>query len=303
MIQGSLATFSPWDLLDWLARRMLSGQLVLERGDVSRKLQIAGGVATRASSTHPAEQLSKMVVGAGYVTDEQLAGLAPTGEPLGFALVSAGLIAEEDLRIVLELKIRESVYETLSWPDGRFVFEPTPAGGRRGIQVAVPLRSCLIDGESRAALWRAVRERVPDDHRRFRVLHLGGTADELLQDAARGLSVREIILERRSLPFPVYRALAELHERGVIALAPPEVPPPPRLAAAARSVLARGTVPRLTQPLEEILTQELTEGERSLVTRIDGRWDAMTLLRTAPLGEADALLGLERLASRGLVKL
>jgi hypothetical protein len=303
MIQGSLATMSPWDIFDWLARRKLSGQLVVERGDVNRRLQIAGGVVTRTASSHPAERLGQMVIGAGYISDEQLATVRPNKEPMGQALVTAGLIAEDDLRSVLELKIRETVYETLSWAEGRFSFEPSAQVGRRGVQVAVPLRACLSDGESRAALWRAVRERIPDDHTKFRVLHHGGTVDELLHDVARGLSVREIIIERRSLPFPVYRSLAELAERGVIALAPPELPPPPRVAAAARAVLTGGSVPRLLLPLDEVLAQELTASERALVGRIDGRWDAMALLRAAPYGEADALLGLERLAARGLIAL
>jgi hypothetical protein len=304
MLSGSLSTFAPWDLLDWLARRLLSGLLVLERGDLNRKIQVAGGVVTRVSSTHPAEHLSRLLVGAGYLTDDTITGLGRSGEPLGQALVTAGLVAEDDLRSVLELKIRESIYEVLSWSDGKFHFEPASSpSGRRGVQVAVPLRGCLVDGESRAALWRAVRERIPDDGCRFRVLHLAGTADELLHDAARGLTVREIMLERHSLPFPIYRALAELAERGIIALASSDEAPAPQLAAAARQLLGRYIVPRLARARDEILAEELTPGERALVSRIDGRWDVMTLIRSAPYGEADALLGLEKLAARGLVKL
>jgi hypothetical protein len=303
MLQGSLSTFAPWDLFDWLARRLLTGLLVLERGDLVRRIQLAGGVVTRVSSSHPAEHLSRLLVGAGYLTDEQVSGLGRSGEPLGQALVTAGLVAEDDLRSVLELKIRESIYEALSWSDGRFGFEPANPTGRRGVQVAVPLRACLVDGESRAALWRAVRERIPDDGCRFRVLHLAGTADELLHDAARGLTVREIMLERHSLPFPIYRALAELAERGIIALASSDQAPAPQLAAAARQLLGRYLVPRLARARDEILGEELTPGERALVSRIDGHWDVMTLIRSAPYGEADALLGLERLATRGLVKL
>lgn len=303
MIQGSLATFAPQELFDWLARRKLSGLVSLERGDVSRKFQIAGGVVTRVASTHPAEHLSRVLVGCGYVTDDHLAATSRPGEPLGQSLVAQGLVAEDDLRSVLELKIREGLYECLAWTDGTFLFEPGTSTGKRGVQVAVPLRTALQEGESRAALWRAVRERIPDDGCRFRVLLMAGTADELLQDAARGLTVREIMIERRSLPFPIYRALAELFERGVLALAAPESASPAEIAAAARSLLARFAVPRLARPREEIYGESLSPGERALVGRIDGRWDVMSLLRAGPFGEADALLGLSRLAARGLVTL
>jgi hypothetical protein len=303
MIQGSLATFAPQDLFDWLARRKLSGLLALERGDVSRRFQIAGGVLTRVASTHPAEHLSRVLVGCGYVTDDHVDATSRVGEPLGQSLVAQGMVAEDDLRSVLELKIREGLYECLSWTDGSFLFEPGTSTGKRGVQVAVPLRTALQEGEGRAALWRAVRERIPDDNCRFRVLLMAGTADELLQDAARGLTVREIMLERRSLPFPVYRALAELAERGVLAVAAPETSTPADLATAARAVLARYGVPRLTRDRDAILAEPLSPGERALVSRIDGRWDVMSLLRAAPFGEADALVGLARLASRGLVSL
>jgi hypothetical protein len=303
MLRGSFATMPPLDALEWIARRRTSGVLVAERGDVVRTFQLAAGVVTRVSSTHPAELLGRLLVGAGYLTDERLAA-ARGGEPLGIALVRAGLIAEDDLRAVLELKIRESVYELLSWPDGSFAFDPTAAGARREVQVAIPLRDCLEEGERRAALWRAVRERIPDDDCRFRVVQQqAGTADELLQDVARGLTVREIILERHALPFPIYQALAELSERGVIVPSTSASDRAARVASAARSLLGRRSVPRLSRPREDLAGEDLSAAERALLGRIDGRWDLMTLVRTSALGEADALLTMERLTTRGLVTL
>ncbi len=302
MLRGTFTTMAPWDVLDWLARRKLSGLLTVDRGDVTRKFQLAGGVLTRVTSTHPAELLGRLLVGAGYLADESLATSA-NGDPLGHALVTSGLVAEDDLRAVLELKIRESVWETLSLVDGSFSFEPSGTGARREVQVAVPLRPVLEEGESRVAIWRAVRERIPDDEHRFRVVHFEGTADELVQDVGRGLTVREIILERRSMPFTVYRALAELLERGLIAPMSKEMDQSSRLVAAARALLTRPSVPKLARPRDELADEELSPAERTLLGRIDGRWDLMTLLRTSPMNEADALLTMERLASRGLVTL
>src|SRR5262249_48458408 len=159
-------------------------------------------------------------------------------------------------------KMKESVFETLTWGEGTFAFDPAAAGARRGVQAAVLLRQCLEEGDSRAALWRAVRERVPDDVARFRVVHLGGTADELVQDVARGLTVREIMLERRSLPFPIYRALAELAERGVIVPLTGEALRAVKLQDAARSLLARWSVPRLARTRDELGAEELSPSEK-----------------------------------------
>jgi hypothetical protein len=222
---------------------------------------------------------------------------------MGQALTVSGAVAEEDLRSILELKIRESVYELLSWSEGNFTFDGSGTGARRELQVAVPLRACLDDGGSRVALWRAVRERIPDDDTRFRVKNQEGTADELVHDVARGMSVREIMLERHSLPFNIYRALAELIERNVIAPIDPQVGHAARLLSAARNLLTRRSVPRLTRTREELAGEELTAAERAMLNRVDGHWDLMTLVRTSLVNEGDALLTLERLATRGFVAL
>src|SRR5262249_55431127 len=190
------------------------------------------------------------------------------------------LIAEEDLRVALETKMAEAIYEMLSWYDGSFAFEPDILPERGEVQVRLSLRATLAEGESRAKLWRAVRERIPSDEARFTVKQFPGTADEVVQDVARGLSVREIMLERRWLPFPTYRALAELAERGAIAVMQVGEPgSPARLAATTRALLARSTVPRLLRPAAELAQLDLSVGERTLAGRIDGRWDTMTLIR------------------------
>ena len=54
-VQGSLKTMSPVDVLGWLERRGLAGDLTVERAGTSRKFQVARGAVTSASSTDPAE--------------------------------------------------------------------------------------------------------------------------------------------------------------------------------------------------------------------------------------------------------
>jgi hypothetical protein len=304
MLRGQVNTMSVADVLEWADRRHVSGTFVFERGAVTRRLGVTDGAAVLVSSSHPAEHLGRFLVGAGYITDEALEGVTVPGHPLGRILVTRGLIAEGDLRAVLESKISEAVYEMLSWDDGGFAFEPDIMPERGEVQVRVSLRTLLADGEGRARLWRALRERIPSDETRFKVRAYSGTGDEVIQDVARGLSVREIMLERRWLPFQTYRALAELAERGAIAIMPTADPgSPDQLAETVRALLSRTTVPRLSRSTQELDQLDLSPAERALVARIDGRWDTMTLIRTLGIGEVEALLGLERLAARGLVSL
>jgi len=76
-----------------------------------------------------------------------------------------------------------------------------------------------------------------------------------------------------------------------------------RVAEVARALLSRHRVPRLKRSPAELAQLELSELERRLVHRIDGRWDLLSLIRTASVREADALLALARLAERGVVEL
>jgi len=308
MLRGLVATFGVIDLFEWLDRRQVTATVFFERDEVNRRLFVEGGVEgasiVKLTSSHPAEHLGRVLVGAGYVTDEQLAGLYKPGQPLGQTLVERNLIAEDDLRAVLEVKILEGAFELLSWSEGNFVVEPGPVTLAGEVPVAVPVGRVLAEGPGRAALWRAYRERIPSDDVRFRVARVGGTADELVQDVARGLTVRELMLERHWLPFATYRRLAELTEHGeIVPLHEGDTAPSARTAAAVRAILGRPAIPRLLRSPEELATYDLSAGERALLARIDGVWDAAFLVRTAFGGELDALVSFERLLAKGLVRL
>lgn len=304
MLRGLVATMPVADLLEWMDRRAISGTVHFEREGMSRRLLVEAGSVTRVTSSHPAEHLGRVLVGAGYVTDEQLAGVYRAGQPLGQLLVAGNYVAEDEMRAVLEHKVLEAAYELLSWDDGSFTLEPGALPPRNEVAVAVPIARILAEGPARAALWRAYRERIPSDDVRFRVVDTTGTADELVQDVARGLSVRELMLERRWMPFPTYRRLAELSEHGhIVPLGGAGVAPAVRVAATAKAILGRPGVPRLARPVLELAGYDLTAAERTMLGRVDGRWDAATLVRTSSLPEVEALVTLERLAARGLVLL
>jgi len=81
-----------------------------------------------------------------------------------------------------------------------------------------------------------------------------------------------------------------------------------RVAEVARRLLARHCVPRhaantpaLTP--ERAATLGLTEAEVELAGRVDGCWDLLSLVRSAPVREAEALLGFARLAEVGVLEL
>lgn len=76
-----------------------------------------------------------------------------------------------------------------------------------------------------------------------------------------------------------------------------------RAAELARALLSRHRVPALRRSPAELDALELTDVERRLVSRVDGRWDLLTLVRTSPFGDVATLLAFAALAERGIVAL
>jgi len=78
-----------------------------------------------------------------------------------------------------------------------------------------------------------------------------------------------------------------------------------RVAEIATRLLARHRVPRLARELSRQLAIDLslTDAELELAARVDGRWDLLSLIRSANIREAEALLAFARLAEVGVVEL
>lgn len=74
-------------------------------------------------------------------------------------------------------------------------------------------------------------------------------------------------------------------------------------AELSRTLLARYRVPKLLMQLDELERVGLSDAERYLVGRIDGRWDLLSLMRVSPLREVEALLTFQQLAEKGVISL
>jgi hypothetical protein len=229
-LHGSLATMSVADLFDWLDRKGIAGEVTLERGGVSRRFTVAWSHITSSSSTSPAEYLGQMLINAGHLDEDTLRTLyeaqEASGMSIGKLLVAQKLVTDAILSETLQMKIREGFYDALAWTDGSLTFDPEPGQPRVEFDVRVPIRTCLVDGAVRAEQWKAVRQVIPSDDVRFTVtdpvwldkVKPGSPSALLLGDVIRGLTVREIVLERHAVAFPVVQRLAELVQRRVLAI-------------------------------------------------------------------------------------
>ncbi|HVK82487.1 MAG TPA: DUF4388 domain-containing protein [Kofleriaceae bacterium] len=78
-----------------------------------------------------------------------------------------------------------------------------------------------------------------------------------------------------------------------------------RVAEVAKQLLARHRVPKRVRDLAPAQAAELglSAAEVELAARVDGRWDLLSLIRSAPVRESEALLAFAHLAEVGVVEL
>ena len=83
-----------------------------------------------------------------------------------------------------------------------------------------------------------------------------------------------------------------------------------RVAEVAKQLLSRHRVPRLVhvdakglRSAKPVADYGLTEAELEIASRVDGRWDLLSLVRSASVREAEALLAFARLAEVGVIEL
>jgi hypothetical protein len=365
-VRGALSTMPAEDVLEWVARRKLSGQLTCERRDLVRSIVVEDGTIVWASSNRRDEQLGVILVRSGLVAERALADAlgtrAETGVPLGKVLLMSGLITEVDLIEILATKIREAVTDVVTWTDGTFDLIPRTQSPATGVNAQLAVEICLTVARRRSARMIEIMGLLGADDVTFyvppsatppaaeasavidaaKVWSLAGdrhTAADIAAafagerygtyDAlAKMVSAGRLVVDRRQrertnsaveLAAGARTRLRQGDRAGAYAMVTQALHQDPsdpevrtsfaqieraRVAEVARQMLSRHRVPRRIKDLG-IATDDLalTEVEIELANRVDGRWDLLSLIRSASVREAEALLAFARLAEAGVVEL
>lgn len=361
-VRGALSTMPAEDVLDWVARRKLSGPITFDRRGLVRSLVIDDGQIVWASSNRRDEQLGVILTRSGLVAERALADAletrAETGVPLGKVLLMSALITELDLVDILATKIREAVTDIVTWTDGTFDVIPKAQPPATGVVAQLPIEVCLTVARRRAERMTAIMGVLGADDVTFFVppsaapppAEEGSVLDRQRVWTLAGdrHSAADIAAAFSGERFAVFDALVEMVETerltvdrrqrdrtnsavelaagargrlrqgdraGALAMATKALQQDPsdpevrktfaqaeraRVAEVARQLLARHRVPRR---LDHAPRTELTPAEQELADRVDGRWDLLSLIRSASVREAEALLAFSRLAEVGVVDL
>ena len=255
-VQGSLATMSLTEILQWLGNAGKTGTLSIERNKVVKRILVREGRIIACSSQEPSDMLGHFLVSRGKITEETLREALAVQETqrthLGRILVESGALSEDDLRLLLEDKAQETIFGLFDWDDAEFRFADDEAAAPNIFAVDMRVEDILLRGAQR---W--------DEMQRFRTVFndpgivLGRTtrmppAEVFRNRMARRIfesingerTVAEILLHAHGSEYLVTKFLYELHRAGVAeitgvktvareplpepAASPPtETPPPP----------------------------------------------------------------------------
>lgn len=233
-LSGDLRVMPMQDLALYLATRTQSGTLTLWNGQQKKTASLKAGVVVASSSNDPREYFSQFLINFGYLTEDQLTKAirtqAESKQNLGKVLLSSGLVNEEKLRTVLQIKSRETLLATFRWPEGEFSFDPAaPLPMPEAVSGEVALLDIHREGEFRETAWQAIRQVFPsgaltvklDEARLQKEQAQAGGLDQKLFEAARdGQTIDEIIFSLHTTDFHLYQRLYALYRQGALAPGP-----------------------------------------------------------------------------------
>lgn len=256
-LTGSLNMMSVSDLLQFLAVGRKTGLLKFSQGKVVKGIYFEDGTIIGSGTNDPREYLGQVLIHYGKIDEAQLqaameeqrrgitssevsvpatvegakskvkgttdtAVKSASPRRLGQILVDQGVLTEEDVRQVLEIRTLEIIYDLFIWKEGHFEFcveDPKPADFTR---VNVGPTKVIMEGVYRADELARFRTLIPSDRTVMELaagwtssLGLGKTTRQLLYFLEKRMSVAEICYSMHASPFEVYAQLYDLVQKGL----------------------------------------------------------------------------------------
>ena len=223
-ISGNLRTMPFADLLQWVSQSRKTGTLAVEGPPFNKKVYFRDGLAVAVASDNPKEYLGYYLVGWGYVSEPELHELLQMqerhGTMLGELLVIVGRLTREELLYVLQVKTEESIYELFLRDQGDFRFLENILPAKKFQPLGLPLDMISLEGVRRRDEWIRVRELVPDETWRPKVVRavdvrqMGPTELGILREINGTNSIEQIALACRLALFHVHQFVYHgvLHE-------------------------------------------------------------------------------------------
>ena len=165
-MRGDLSETRLSTVLRDLARSDATGALHLDGPSGAAKIFARDGDVYYASSPAPRAQLGARLVGAGFVTDDELDDAlaaqdqGPARMKLGALLVDRGVVRRDVIRVFVQEQILDAVFDLARWDTGPFEFFRGDAVSE-DLPVQISVEPLLMEVERRLAEWEDIRAVIP----------------------------------------------------------------------------------------------------------------------------------------------
>ena len=226
-LAGDFHTFPLREVLSWIALHGLTGTVYFTRQSTKKWLAFQDGALHASWSNDPRETLGQALVRRRLVTEEALFTALlkqeKDGRRLGEILTTEGRLTEAQLLGALRSNAEEHVYDLFLWSDGRFDFRDNEPPAPDLARLNLPVRFLIDEGRHRLEQWDRIKERFPSAEVTFKVLREGHAVEDpierqILGLAAAGKTLAAISLETRRSGFETALLLADLCDRGALAV-------------------------------------------------------------------------------------
>lgn len=241
-IAGNLNTMQLADLLQWLSHGSKTGTLVIDNGEIEKRIYFRTGRIYSSSSTDPKEYLGHFLVSHGLITEIELAKAIEMQESnkmlLGKILVTIGAVSEPDLQRLLRLKAEESIYDIFSWHEAEFRFVDSQLPTSNLIPIDLDISAIILEGARRADEWRRIRDTIPSLQgipvlvEQLTDPGIDAGALQILALINDDRTIEEICLQTHSSEYRVCKMIFEQVRRGRVKIVKPRGAAPATAAAA-----------------------------------------------------------------------
>lgn len=239
-ISGNLRTMELAELLQWLSQGEKSGTLIVDSGEITKRVYFQDGKIVASGSSEPSEQLGHFLVSHSFINEVELQKAIEmqeeTGMLLGKILVTIGAITAEELKELLITQTEEIIFELFAWREAEFRFVDGDTIDRAIIPLTLDVHGIILHGMNRLDQWNRIREVVPTDGAipvlvgSFEDVDLTPSEQRIVEAIDDDRNVRELCLHTHSSEFHVSEVLFEQLRAGrlkVVAVREAE-PPTPR---------------------------------------------------------------------------
>jgi len=238
-LRGNLKDFGIADVFQLIGQQRKTGILDFtgaDGGQVQLRFDRGAVVSAAPAESKTHESLGDMLVRCGCLTRAQVDALHAECEPSGQSLprlaIARDWIDGEEIEKIEDLLTRETIFEVLRWSDGSFDFHAQKVFHRRAFETLLGAEQILMDGLRMVDEWQSFSDLIPSEDTVFqRVGRFETYRDQAVAKGVRHvahaervfhlidgrLKVRRIIDLSRLGSFDATRALAALHEAGLVA--------------------------------------------------------------------------------------